>query len=144
MRVSYLQWLFLKSTEVNQMHHMLKLTLSIGTFVLTILVPSSLALAVTYTTSGERTPAEIQRNVSECLDRLKTEPLASEICNAEQNLPGNLTGYKPINRKTFVLCLNALPHGKHAVQSRAICADNDVTNRGHVSSGHNGHLEIQQ
>src|ERR1700757_1482772 len=72
-----------------------------------------------YTTSGERTPAEIQRNVGECLDRLQNEPLAREICNAEQNLPGNPAAYKPRDRKTFAACLKVLPRGKYAAQSRA-------------------------
>jgi hypothetical protein len=95
---------------------------------LTTLVASSPALAVTYTTSGERTSAEIQRNLGECLDRLQNEPLAGEICNAEQNLPGNPAAYKPRDRKTFTACLKVLPRGKYAAQSRAICADSDVTN----------------
>jgi len=111
---------------------------------LATLVASSPALAGTYTTSGERTPAEIQRNVGECLDRLQNEPLAGEICNAEQNLPGNPTAYKPRDRKTFAACLKVLPRGKYAAQSRAICADNDVTNRGHPASGNLGHFEIRK
>ena len=105
---------------------------------------SSPALAETYTTSGERTPAEIQRNVGECLDRLQNEPLAREICNAEQNLPGNPAAYKPRDRKTFAACLKVLPRGKYAAQSRAICADSDATNRGHVARGHLGHFEIRK
>jgi hypothetical protein len=108
------------------------------------LVASSPALAGTYTTSGERTPAEIQRNVRECLERLQSEPLAGEICNAEQNLPGNPAAYKPRDKKAFAACLKALPRGKYAAQSRAICADNDLTNRGHPASGNLGHFEIRE
>jgi hypothetical protein len=111
---------------------------------LATLFASSPALAGTYTTSGERTSTEILRNVGECLDRLQNEPLAGEICNAEQNLPGNPAAYKPRYKKAFAACLKALPRGKYAAQSRAICADNDVTNRGHASSGHLGHFEIRK
>lgn len=114
------------------------------TLLLATLVASSPALAGTYTTSGERTPAEIQRNVRECLERLQSEPLAGEICNAEQNLAGNPASYKPRYKKAFAACLKALPRGKYAAQSRAICADNDVTNCGHPASGNLGHFEIRE
>jgi hypothetical protein len=115
-----------------------------GVLASTPLLGSRAASAENNTRGGERTAVEIQRNVRECFDRLQNEPLAREICNVEQNLPGNVAAYEPKDTKTFAACLRALPRGRYAAQSRAICADNDATNRGHIAHGHLGHFEIKQ
>src|ERR1700730_9016035 len=97
---------------------------------LTILVLAAsitVADAQSFTTSGKRTPAELRRNIGECLIRLQNEPMAREICDAEQLVTNTLGVYKPKDRTRFAACMRQLPKGRFATQSRAICADSDAT-----------------
>jgi len=100
------------------------------------------AKAATYTTSGHRSPAEIQRGISACRDRLQGEPMANEICDAEWLITNKLGDYKPRDKKTFAACMKGLPSGKFAVQSRAICADSDATPGPHAT-GNLGNFYLQ-